>query len=249
MNKQIVTSINKRLGFAPLGISAHVDKVLSRNPHINRDNFTNNEINVISDKIIEQLNAIQSGRTLELDISSIFDIDNISKIQSIFNPVANKYISYVSLDSDNRIQNNSSSRFQWSIASRRVNTLGTCVPSAPIKDIIEMRLYQANIPSTAAMFSGGSTFVSIEIEELNNQAVIATNKRFHFLPKIDFVEGTFVGDIVPLNVESESECIFTFENKITSISTITLIFGDPTNVITFDNPARFVIHLAFTCFN
>ena len=128
-------------------------------------------------------------RTTELEIASLFGLNNAFGIQQLFNPEATYIRNYIVLDSRYRIINETNSNniiaFTWSyvdnanIRDGSVNSVGT------IKDIVSMRIYQPRVPfitSGSYNMNSETRRVSIVIQEFQSQSFIGPQgSRFHFM--------------------------------------------------------------------
>ena len=136
-------------------------------------------------------------------------------------------------------------RFTWNYAPTQNTGTGYCNSVGVIRDVIGMRMYQPRIPYLAAM-NTSSKRVSVLIEEFAPQAFIDSNgRRYHFLLRPNFVTGQ---TDIELSTEDYNDGIFNFRKPITTFSTVSLSFGDPSNVLTFSTPFnRFIIPFEFIC--
>ena len=183
-------------------------------------------------------------RTTELEIASLFGLNNAFGIQQLFNPEATYIRNYIVLDSRYRIINETNSNniiaFTWSyvdnanIRDGSVNSVGT------IKDIVSMRIYQPRVPfitSGSYNMNSETRRVSIVIQEFQSQSFIGPQgSRFHFMlqPVIPVVTPpTTYPNMIELEVEEYNDGRFDFRRPVVTFDSLTLSFLDPVNIIPF----------------
>jgi hypothetical protein len=186
----------------------------------------------------------------DLEITSFMGIDNIKKLQLIFNPESLYTYNYVLLDSNFRLVSDTEitvSKFRWNYSEQRTTSTGFFNSSAPIRDIIGMRLYQPRIPYVPEI-SSETERVSVLIEEFAAQSFIMDyGRRFHFLLRANTTEAT--PSSIELSTEDYNDGVYMFRKPITTIDSLTLVFANPTNILQFPTSfARFIIAIEFICF-
>jgi len=195
-------------------------------------------------KMPETLNhnlAIETPDDLKNDpnnISTIFGTNKPLKLQSIFNPKELNSRAYLVLD--RRYQSgmgNNVTTFSWniSILGNGISNPNVSGTNAPLKDVVAMRMYPFTFPNTQYAITDNNR-VSILIDELNNQSYAATDaaRRFHFMfnalqtkplvPNAQYILEE-IGYEVP---------VFEFYRPIEELTTLTLSFGNPFNVLSLD---------------
>jgi hypothetical protein len=187
--------------------------------------------------------------TNSIEISNLLGINDLKELKLYMNPESMYEHYYVVLDSEWRNTTNenptSIQQFTWNYAPTQNVSHGFCNSVGTVHNIVGMRIYQPCIPYLAAMNTNGKR-VSILVQEFNAQAFITEiGTRFHFLLRPQYITST---TRIELSTEDYNDGIFTFDKPFTEITSLTLVFGDPINVLTFSVPFdRFIVALEFIC--
>lgn len=184
-----------------------------------------------------------------LVLSEFLGINDLNEFKMLFNPESMYVHYYLVLDSDYRDTTEeiptAITKFTWRYAPTQFTGTGFCNSVGVIRDIIGMRMYQPRVPYLAGMNTSAKR-VSVLIEELASQAVVAENgRRFHFLLRPNFITGQ---TDIELSTEDYNDGIFNFRKPITKIDSFTLSFGDPLQILTFSTPFnRFIVLFEIVC--
>jgi hypothetical protein len=184
-----------------------------------------------------------------LVLSEFLGINDLNEFRMLFNPESMYVHYYLVLDSDYRDTTEeiptAITKFTWRYAPTQFTGTGFCNSVGVIRDIIGMRMYQPRVPYLAGMNTSAKR-VSVLIEELASQAVVAENgRRFHFLLRPNFITGQ---TDIELSTENYNDGIFNFRKPITKIDSFTLSFGDPLQILTFSTPFnRFIVPFEIVC--
>lgn len=190
-------------------------------------------------------------QTNSLKVSDFLGINDLTEFKMLFNPSSMLVHYYLCLDSDYRDQTDevstSITKFTWNYAPTQDKTIGFCNSVGVIRDIIGMRMYQPRVPYLAAMDTDAKR-VSVLIEEFKAQSFVAENgRRFHFLLRPNFL--TIVQTDIELSTEDYNDGIYNFRKPITTLSKLTVSFGDPLTILSFSTPFnRFIIPFEFICY-
>jgi len=203
----------------------------------------------MSEETAELIKPEETKQNKMLALDDFLGINDLTDFKLMFNPESLYKHYYLVLDSDFRDTSSEISsdirRFQWAYAPTVNIGVGFCNSVGTIRNIIGMRMYQPRIPYLPAM-NNTAKRVSVLIEEFSAQAFIAENgRRFHFLLRPIFVNAQ---TDIELSTEDFNDGIFSFRKPITEISTMTLSFGDPLDVLSFSTPFnKFTIAFEFVC--
>ena len=190
-----------------------------------------------------------TDKTKSINIVDFLGIKTADEFKLYTNPESLYQHFYLVLDSSYRNTtaelSSAIKRFTWNYAPTQNTGTGYCNSVGVIRDIIGMRMYQPRVPYLASM-NTSSKRVSILIEEFAPQAFIDANgRRYHFLLRPNFIVGQ---TDIELSTEDYNDGIFNFRKPITTFSTVSISFGDPSNVLTFSTPFnRFIIPFEFIC--
>ena len=189
------------------------------------------------------------NETKQINIVDFLGIKTAAEFKLYTNPESLYQHFYLVLDSDYRNTTaeigTSIKRFTWNYAPTQNTGTGYCNSVGVIRDVIGMRMYQPRVPYLSAM-NTSSKRVSILIEEFAPQAFIDANgRRYHFLLRPNFIVGQ---TDIELSTEDYNDGIFNFRKPITTFSTVSISFGDPSAVLSFSTPFnRFIIPFEFIC--
>jgi hypothetical protein len=190
-----------------------------------------------------------SSSNTEINIVDFLGVKTADEFKLYINPESSYQHFYLVLDSEYRNTtaeiDTSITRFTWNYAPTQNVGTGYCNSVGVIRDIIGMRMYQPRVPYLAAM-NTNSKRVSVLIEEFSAQAFIdSSGRRYHFLLRPNFITGQ---TDIELSTEDYNDGIFNFRKPITTFSTISISFGNPSNILTFATPFnRFIIPFEFIC--
>lgn len=182
-------------------------------------------------------------------VVQVMGITNPIDFKLFFNPTSLYTHKYVAMHSDYRDTSSDSAgiirKFSWKFAPTRNLQLGFCNGVSDIGNIIGMRLYQPRVPYVAAM-NTSSKRVAILIEEFSSQSFGSSqNSSFHFIYRPLYASAI---TSIELSTEDYNDGIYTFRKPIKSLDSISLIFKNPTDEITFTDPFDvFFIAIEFTC--
>lgn len=187
----------------------------------------------------------------KLQIDSFLGITDIKKLLYLFNPASMYKHEYVLLDTDYRRKTETSanvSRFSWNYSLSRNVSTEFCTSAGPISNIVGMRLYQPTIHYLAAMVTS-SRRITVLIEELSSQSYVNSNgEKYHFILRPNYpASGT--PSYIELSTEDYNDGLFSFKKPITSLNTITVVFGTIGSTLEFPVSSlnRFIIPIEFTC--
>lgn len=159
-------------------------------------------------------------------------------LQSIFNPHALRRKAYLTLDRKYQADDtNNINEFKWHVSntSRAFNPLTTAATTAPVRDIIKIKMFPFRFPNSENTVTEFHR-LSVEILEFNTQAYIIThtNKKFHFA--FDIERTGPIGSTEPYIMDDVGNSMteFEFHDPIIELSTITLRFGNPGDLINLD---------------
>ncbi len=159
-------------------------------------------------------------------------------LQSIFNPHSLRRKAYLILDRKYQAEDtNNINEFRWHVSntSRAYNPNTTAVTTAPMRDIVKIKMFPFRFPNSENTVTEFHR-VSVEIVELNTQAYIITHlgKRFHFA--FDIERTGPVGSVEPYNMDDVGNSLseYEFHDPIIELSNITLRFGNPGELINLD---------------
>ena len=190
-------------------------------------------------------------KTTGLDINTFLGIDTIKDLQLLVNPSSLYTHYYIALDTNNRIVDESDpvTEFKWQY-SPSINLAPESASSVgEIRDIVAIRLYQPRIPYVGEIETDAN-MTSIAIKELNTQGFNISGRKFHFLLRPDLQDfGVISTGYVELSTEDYGDGRCYFNPPITQISSFTIEFGNPLEILSFPEPVnRFIIAFEFTCF-
>ena len=189
----------------------------------------------MKDVLIKEIGNEPETAIAHTKLNDMTTIDSLLQspaiLQSIFNPKALHRKAYLILD--RKYQSNDSNNiheFKWHIATagKHFNSLTTSVTTAPLRDIIKIKMFPFRFPNTANAITEFHR-LSVELVEFNSQAYVVAhcNKRFHFA--FDIERTGAVGSNEPLNMTDVSNSIteFEFHTPIIEINTLTIRFANP----------------------
>ena len=173
------------------------------------------------------------------NISKIFGYDDPLKLQFMFNPRALETKAYMILDRrySSRTTNNTT-QFRWIINNQGISTAATneniIGTTAPLKDIIKMKVLPFIFPNTINAITGTKR-LSVAIQEINMQSYscIDQTRRFHFLFNIDY-NTTSPNQPMILDDIGNSVAEYEFYKPIFELTSITLTFGNPFDTLSLD---------------
>lgn len=194
--------------------------------------------------------GVSSANNVSID--TFLGINDLNTLKMLLNPESLYVKYYVVLDSNNRntsAEGTTISKFTWDYAETQNLQTGVAVSVGNVRDVICMRLYQPRMPFVSAM-DGSAGRVSVLIEEFKAQSFICNNGwRFHFLYVPDFYNMDLSANTLELAIQDYNDGLFYFRKPITTFNTLTLLFGDPTELITFTPGfTNFIIPIEFVCY-
>ncbi len=191
----------------------------------------------------------QETKGENVKVVQFMDITNDLDFKLFFNPTSLYTHKYVAMHSDYRDTSTDAAgvirKFSWKFAPTRIPQVGFCNGVSEIGNIIGMRLYQPRVPYVAGMNTNAKR-VSILIEEFSAQSFGSSeNSTFHFIYRPIYVSSQ---TSIELSTEDYNDGIYTFRKPIKTLDSITIVFKDPTNVLSFTAPFdAFFIAIEFTC--
>jgi hypothetical protein len=181
-------------------------------------------------------------------VTQILDARSPEEFKLLLNPSSGLTHYYVVLDSDYRDTTDeitsSIKKFSWRYAPTQNLKTGFCNSVGVVSNIVGMRMYQPRVPYVSGM-NNTAKRVSVLVEEFSAQSFICENgRRFHFLLRPIFPASTSI----ELSTEDYNDGLFSFRDAFTTLSSLTVSFGDPTDVLAFATPFdRFIIAFEFVC--
>lgn len=162
-------------------------------------------------------------------IDSLLQKPNI--LQHIFNPKARQQSTYMLLDSRYRDRTiTDPTLLKWSVTSPQGNYIAetSAITPIPLHDIVSITARPFRFPNARNIYTNAHR-VSVEIVELNTQAIICNRgqKRFHFL--FDIERTGAASSYAPYEIRDieNQTAHFNFHTPITQLDTLTLRFGNP----------------------
>ncbi len=204
--------------------------------------FETDECIDVHEMLVKEIGNEPETSLLEKKVDEHATIDTLLHsphvLQSIFNPQALWRKAYLILDRKYQADNsNNTTEFKWNIATtgKSYNPLSTVVTTAPLRDIIKIKMFPFRFPNSANTITEFNR-LSVEIAELNTQAYIIThaNKRFHFAFDIERTGAPGTTEPFIMNDIGNSLTEFEFHDPIIELNTITLRFGNPERLISLD---------------
>ncbi len=191
-------------------------------------------VSIVSDAVIE---SIEQNHDIASDVTE--DIHEIMKGTILPNVVPitqpkeyHEARTTLVLDRRYHTRTINDSTFRWEISTmqkstNRGNILGA---SEPLRDITRIRLYPFRIPATTNLVTY-SRRVTIAVQELLGQSIsaIENNRQFHFMMSV--VQS---GTVYELQDVGSGVTDASFYNPVKELSSLTLTFGNPFNLLTFD---------------
>jgi len=180
-----------------------------------------------------------SRESFSSNINNLLGMTTADEAARILNPKSQYKKNHILLDSRYRIFLEQSveniSKFQWNyIQKSQITINGSVNVIGNVRDIIGLRIYPFRIPY-APSADNKYAKISVFIEELSAQSFIAhENRKFHFM-----MNATIDSDFITLDADVYNG-FFWFEKPITSLSTLTVSFGNPLELITFNNDRDWV---------
>jgi hypothetical protein len=179
------------------------------------------------------------GTTAESNVSnSIYDslteLHKLGKSESIGdveirNPMGLTRKNYFFLDSRYRNANNSTSRFTWDYSNSKTQQLGAVNIIGDVRDIVAIRIYPFRLPANRELVTYHKR-ISLLIHEFATQSFFAhENRRFHFMN-----QATVDGNFVEMNPYENNDVYYYFEKPFTTITSITISFGNPLLLVNLD---------------
>lgn len=155
-------------------------------------------------------------------------------LQSIFNPRSLVKTAYILLDSRYRVRDSiSNNLFKWNLnySGSNYDPNTTAVSTARIINIGSVKMLPFKFPYTTGALTNHNR-LAVEIVELNNQAYISYNNRFHF--EFDIESGGVGYSQYICKDLGSNVAVFTFTNPVAELNTISLRFYNPYSLLTLD---------------
>lgn len=181
-------------------------------------------------------NITNVGNISALDnVTQILGLSDPTAIQLLFNPVAAYKWNYIIMDSKARLTNTDGTTEQsWDFLNdSAVNTIGAVNSLGGVKSVTAITIDKIRIPYEDVVILNGYNRVTLLIKEFSGQAFIGQEgRKFHFIFNAT-TDGNMI-DLEPLNFNGQEAGIFEFAKPITQIDRLTLTWGNPLELITFD---------------
>jgi hypothetical protein len=195
----------------------------------------------IHEMLLQEIGKEPESRIADKKIESCDTVDSLLKtprvLQNVFNPRALYRKTYLVLDRRYQASDsNNQTTFKWNIAnaSKTYNRLNTAATTAPLKDVVSIKMLPFRFPNTTYALRGARR-LSVEIVEFDNMAHIITaeNRRFHFLFELAAITA---GSPLPLLAQDigNNSAEFSFHEPVIDVNTLTLRFGNPGTVLSLD---------------
>lgn len=193
----------------------------------------------VHEMLVKEIGKEPETSLMDKKLEGPTTVDNLLQspavLQSIFNPKALRRKAYLILDRKYQAEDtNNINEFKWHVAStsRSYNPLTTAATTAPMRDIVKVKMFPFRFPNSENTVSEFHR-LSVEIVELDTQAYIVThtNKKFHFAFDI---EPTGPAEPYIINDIGNSVAEFEFHDPIIELNTITVRFGNPDDLINLD---------------
>jgi hypothetical protein len=137
---------------------------------------------------------------------------------------------YICLDSFNRRLDTDA--YSWYYSEYRTTAQGFITSTVPLANIKSIKLYQPSIPAYPQLNSMNR--VSIYFREFGVYAYQPSNGApYHYL--LRYTPSAASARYVDLNLEEANGGIFTFYKPITKLDTLSVSFGNPSEIILFKN--------------
>lgn len=171
------------------------------------------------------------GGSSNVNISSLFGFYNSEDILKVLNPSELHRHRYIYLDTRYRnvSENDGTREFRWDYINAITVANGTINGVGKMQNIISMRTSNFTIPRTQTG-DYETNLITMGVKEFFSQSFIChENHKFHisFFPTID-------QDFIRLDAFHMLDGRYNFNNPITQLTTITILFGSPLQRIIFD---------------
>ncbi len=200
--------------------------------------------------IREEEKKMDISTTKVIDIDNLFGFNTSYNIREIFNPAANLSNVYLNIDTKYRVleasMGNSLKEFSFNINHEDKIFQGNINVIGYVRNIVQMEIAPFRIPKTADKAVTNEILqyrrATLRIHEFDSQSVIGhENRHYHFEFVMNDDDNRFY-DLVPL---PNTAARFRFRKPITTLSSLTLSFGTPMQVLLFDKD-RIVFTIALT---
>jgi hypothetical protein len=186
---------------------------------------------------LDEIKSITNvGNISALDnVSQILGLSDPVAIQMLFNPLAAYKWNYILMDSKARLTNTDGTTEQsWDFLNdSAVNTIGAVNSLGGVKSVTAITIDKIRIPYEDVIILNGYNRVTLLIKEFSGQAFIGQEgRKFHFIFNAT-TDGNMI-ELEPLNFNGQEAGIFEFAKPITQIDKLTLTWGNPLEIITFD---------------
>lgn len=165
------------------------------------------------------------------NVNKFLGISELKTIVSMFNQPAAK-TTYVTLDSRNKSADaDGISQFAWSATIGPTSSVGSFNIPAPVQNIVSARLYPMRIPYKEIITDNAYKRISVFVQEWSGQAYFGPEgRKYHFMCNMIVDDNMIVLDPLPHHTGE-----FKFNKPISSLTTLTLSFGMPFDIIQFDS--------------
>lgn len=164
------------------------------------------------------------------DLARVLGKDTIHGMQSVLNPRALDAYANIALDTRYHARViDDNTRYKWNYSSSNSASEGTFNTIAVVRDILEMKILPFRIPYPADG-NGYNAYrkTTMYIEEFGSQSFIGhENRRYHFA-------FTPVKNDNWIELTPHNDGIYRFDRPFTQLDSITISFGSPLEIITFD---------------
>lgn len=169
----------------------------------------------------------------KFEVKNLLGMSSASEAVRILNPKSRYRKNHLLLDSRYRIHTEQSpekiKEFGWGYVQKSMHTTdGSVNVIGNVRDIIGFRIYPFRIPYTLAADNKYQR-ISVLIKEYTSQSFIAhEDRQFHFM-----MNSTIDGAFITLDADVYNG-FFWFEKPLTTVDKLTISFGNPLELITFD---------------
>ena len=202
--------------------------------NVNIHEILKNEIDP-DKKSEEQLKKLDDEHsTVSTNVDSIFGYSDISTlVKKVNEPISSLNTIQILLDTRYRnLNTDGTTEFTWEHINQLAMSQGTVNSLGNIRDIISITVMPFRIPNVLSEFNDYD-LVTLSIEEFISQSIIAhENRRFHFLSCVDRKNSDTRW--LSLCYDDYYKAEYKFNKPITTLNTITIKFGSPLSIMTFD---------------
>ena len=215
----------------PMDGSSHVDMHEKLKKHIGTTSESDMTHSIYAvtynpDTSLREMPKPSSG-----SISNILGIKNTIDFVKQINPASLLNKKYMLLDSRYKSQSESTNKkFVWDFSNGKMQTVGTVNIIGKIRDIISLKIFPFRLPYVADADTKQKR-ISVLIDEFASQSFFAhENRRFHVMCKTN-IDSTFI----ECDPYTQNYGVHDFVQPFTTFNKISVSFGNPLQVIEFNN--------------